>query len=229
MKKIIITTLIMLLLIGCTSKTKSDIELKNINQFLEENSRSLGVLIIVSTIDNYHTAGTYKVTSEKNLIESNENKQLFIMEKILEDNSNYDKFIVGINNETFEIIDEKPTSDMTLAYIPYNDFNKYYKKYFNEDFNTKKAKKSAYENVYDKSNDYVYYENRRPGMNGLYVENIKANNIKYNKKTKEYSAEITITYSNKEQDILGYKTDQGIICYEKENENIFLKTFIIKR
>ena len=88
MKKIIITTLIMLLLIGCTSKTKSDIELENINRFLEENSRSLGVLIIVSTIDNYQTAGTYKVTSEKNLIESNENKQLFIMEKICKHNIN---------------------------------------------------------------------------------------------------------------------------------------------
>ena len=145
------------------------------------------------------------------------------MEYILSYNDNQDKFIVlsaGDNSK----VEDSPTSDFTLAYLDYKTFNKYYKELFGEDFNIDKSKKGN--TKYDK--EYVYYDNRKPGSNGIYVSMITSDSVEY--KDKYFVADIKITYSTRASENIGKETSTGIIKYTKDsNNNIILKSFIIEK
>ena len=145
------------------------------------------------------------------------------MEYILSYPDNQDKFIT-LSAGDYTKIEESPTSDFTLAYLDYKTFNNYYKDLLGEDFKLDKAKKGGTE--YDKEN--VYYDNRKPGSNGVYVSMITSDKVEY--KDKSLVAEIKVTYSTRAAENLGVETNKGIIKYTKNSDNnIILKSFILEK
>ena len=145
------------------------------------------------------------------------------MEYILSYQDNIDSFIV-LSAGDKSVVEDTPTSDFTLAYLDYKIFNKYYKELLGEDFKITKGKMGN--TKYDK--DYVYFDNRHPGSNGVYVSMITSDKVEYKKG--EYIASVKATYSTRLADILDKETSDGIISYTKDgNNNIILKSFILKK
>lgn len=196
-------------------------ELNNINSKLSDVGSPLGWLIIVDGINNQDSDGNYNVTYGKDLLYVYENRQLFVMEYILSYESNYDKFIVLDQNG--KELDGIPVDDFTLAYLDYDTFNDYYKVLFGDDFDLNNSLKGN--TSYD--DEYVYYDNRRAGANGVYVSMITADDIEYI--DEQYVASVTVTYSTRASELVNCKEDYGTISYTKDiNGNINLKSFILK-
>lgn len=235
MKKISIVILILLVIIGGfiifnnnNNKFDEGTEKEYLKTKLDDITKSLGWITIVSSFENYNIGGEYEPIRNKNLIEKTEDKQLFVMEKILENKENEKKFVVINPNTNEEDKDLLPTEDATIAYYPYNEFNTEYKKYFNEDLKSEEAKKSGLNNSYDKDSKYVYYENKRSGANGQYVEKMTIDSITYDSQNKKNIATITITYSERQAQKLGYNSDKAEIQYKRQGENIILESLIVK-
>ena len=138
-----------------------DEEIVLLNNKLSEIGSSLGWLLIVDGINNQDINGNYVISFNKDLLNNYEYRQLFVMEYILSINNNYDKFVVL--DMDGNLIDDMPTSEFTLSYLDYDKYNSYYKSLFGEDFDKGKAMKAN--TKYD--DEYVYYDNRRAGSNGV--------------------------------------------------------------
>ena len=163
------------------------------------------------------------------LLSSNENRQLFIMEYILKNEENYKNFVLIDSMTGNEISEGYPTDEFTIAYYPYKLFNIEYKKFFNEDFDVYNMKKLPNEQYkYDKSNDYVYYYNRRSDSNGKYVSNMTVEDTIYDEETKEYTSSINMIYSERLATEIGSTSGKATIIYTIVNENYILKSFIVK-
>lgn len=198
-----------------------DEEIVLVNDKLREIGSPLGWLIIVDGISNQDENGKYNVGYGRDLLSNYGYRQLFVMEYILSYNSNYDKFtVLGMDGN---IVTDIPTSDFTTAYISYDDFNEYYKTLFGEDFDIKKATKGN--TKYDK--DYVYYENRRAGSNGVYVSMMECDSVVYEKG--EYTSNVKVTYSTRASELIGAENDTAILKYTKDTfGNINIKSFTLK-
>jgi len=196
-------------------------ELVLLNNKLAEVGSSLGWVAIVDGINNQDRNGNYVVTLEEDLFSEYEYRQLFVMEYILSNTSNYDKFdVLDMNGNE---VDDDPTSEFTMAYLDYNDYNEYYKSLFGEDFDINKAKNGN--SSYDST--HVYYDNRRAGSNGVYVSMIQASDVDYDDGV--YSGTATVTYSTRASELVGNGVDTAVIEYTKDiNENIILKSFVLK-
>lgn len=203
-------------------------EKEKLNDDLQDITKSLGWLVITSGIDNYNSGGKYEPQKNKDLLATTENRQLFIMEKILEKESNYNRFVKVAQDGS---ADKDPntivTDEMTTAYYPANLFNTEYKKYFGEDFDIDNRKVSTLNTAQDKSKDYVYYNNKRAGANGLSVDAMTVNKVKYNKEDALLVADITLTYSSRASS-LGYSYSNMTLNYTRDNDNLILKSMFIK-
>ncbi len=198
-----------------------DEEIELLNDKLTETGSSLGWILIVDGINNQDSNGNYNITFNKDLFDTYSYRQLFVMEYILSNSNNYELFTVL--DTSGNVIEDSPTSDMTQAYIDYDEYNKYYKSIFGEDFNTDKAIKGN--TIY--SNNNVYYENRRIGSSGVYVSMIQASEVKYSDNV--YTSNITITYSTRASSLVGSPADKAILKYTKDiNGNIIFKSFVIE-
>lgn len=198
-------------------------ELGTANEYLAKIGSPLGWLIVKEGIDMQDDNGKYKPRYNYDYLNSIENKQLFTMEYILSYPDYMDEFVV-LSAGDYKKIDVSPTDDFTLAYLDYNIFNKYYNQLFGKDFNIDKAKKGNTE--YDK--EYVYYDNRRPGSNGVYVSMITSDKVWY--KNGEYIANVKVTYSTRLADIIGVSDSTGIVTYIKNSDNaIILRSFILEK
>ena len=198
-------------------------ELKDINNHLSKIGSPLGWLIVKEGIDSQDDNGKYSPKYNYNYLEKYENRQLFVMEYILSYQDNIDSFTV-LSAGDQSVVEDTPTSDFTLAYLDYKIFNKYYKELLGEDFKITKGKMGN--TKYDK--DYVYFDNRHPGSNGVYVSMITSDKVEYKKG--EYIASVKATYSTRLANILDKETSDGIISYIKDgNNNIILKSFILKK
>jgi len=198
-----------------------DEEIVLLNNQLVEVGSPLGWIIIVDGINNQDEDGNYIISFEDDLFNNYKYKQLFVMEYILSNSSNYDKFIV-LDTEG-NLTNDMPTSDFTYAYLEYDEYNSYYKSLFGEDFDIDKTMKGN--TKYD--NTHVYYENRRAGSNGVYVSMMKANEVEYNNGT--YIGKVTVTYSTRASELVGKSEDTAIIEYTKDiNNNIIFKSFTLK-
>ena len=79
---------------------------------------------------------------------------------------------------------------------------------------------------YDK--DHVYFDNRHPGSNGVYVSMITSNNVEY--KDGKYIATVDITYSTRASELIGREKDTGSITYTKDIDNdILFESFIVNK
>jgi len=198
-----------------------DEEIELLNNKLTEVGSPLGWIIIVSGIDNQDNDGKYIINFGDDLLDNYKYRQLFVMEYILSNFSNYDKFIV-LDMEG-NIIEEIPTSDFTSAYLEYDEYNSYYKSLFGEDFDIVKSLKGNAK--YDKT--HVYYENRRAGSNGVYVSMIQANEVEYDNGI--YKTKAIVTYSTRASELVGASEDTAVIEYTKDiNDNIIFKSFTLK-
>lgn len=198
-------------------------ELKEVNDLLSEVGTPLGWLIIVNGIDNMDSDGNYQISRNKDLLADISSRQLFTMEYILSYQNKHSDFVV-LAVPSNEVTDDSPTADFTLAYLDYDDFNSYYQKFFEKDFDNSKALKGN--TKYDE--DYVYYENRRAGSNGVYVSMMTSSSIKYD--NNEYQASIEITYSTRAANLIGKETDYGTLKYTKDiNNNLILKSFSLNK
>jgi len=196
-------------------------EIELLNNKLKEVGSPLGWIVIVDGINNLNDTGKYNITFNEDLFNNYGYRQLFIMEYILSNDSNYELFTVLDMNGN--IIDDIPTSDFTKAYLKYDKYNEYYKDLFGEDFDISKAKKGN--TKYDKN--YVYYDNRRAGSNGVYVSMIQASSVDYEDEV--YKADVKITYSTSASELVGIDEDIAVIGYTKNiNGDIMLKSFVVK-
>lgn len=199
-----------------------DKELEIINDKLVEIGSPMGWIIIVDGINNQDSNGNYIISYDSNLFDNYVYRQLFVMEYILSDKNNYNKFKV-ISAFDNSIIYGSPTDDFTLAYMNYDEYNSYYKSLFGEDFDLSNSKKGN--SSYD--DEYVYYENRRAGSNGVYVPMIQAYNVSYNDEV--YTAEAVVTYSTRASELFGEEESNIVIEYIKDiNDNIILRSFTLK-
>lgn len=198
-------------------------ELGTTNEYLSKIGSPLGWLIVKEGINMQDDNGKYKPRYNYDYLNSIENKQLFTMEYILSYPDNESQFVV-LSAGDYEKIDVSPTDDFTIAYLDYNVFNRYYNELFGKNFNIDKAKKGN--TKYDK--DYVYYDNRRPGSNGVYVSMITSDKVWY--KNGGYIANVKVTYSTRLADIIGVSDSTGIVTYIKNSDNaIILRSFILEK
>ena len=203
------------------------IETEYLNNKLEEIKSSLGFIAIITSIDKYNAGGDYITKKNKNLLEETSDKQLFVMEQIITNKENYKNFIIlnTIGEVDKEIMD--PVTETTTAYYPYNLFITEYKKYFNDTFQIENRKVSNLNNTYDKDENYIYYENRRTGLNGLSVTKITINSISQNN-SNQYQANITLHYSERLSNMLGVNSEIAKLTYQKEQDNIKINSYILK-
>ena len=201
-----------------------DEEIELLNNKLKEIGSPLGWTIIVDGINNQDRNGNYNITFNKNLLSNYSYKQLFVMEYILSNTSNYDLFTVYDMNG--EKIDDLPTSDFTFSYIDYNDYNDYYLSIFGENFDMNKAEKGNL--LLSDSHNNVYYDNRKAGSNGVYVSMIQATGVDY--EDGFYRGTATITYSTRASELVGANVDIAVIKYTKDIDgNILLKSFVLEK
>ncbi len=198
-----------------------DEEIETLNNKLTEIGSPLGWVIIIDGINNKDKDGNYIISFDDDLFDNYKYRQLFVMEYILSNSSNYDKFTVLDVDGT--VINDIPISDFTYAYLEYDEYNSYYKSLFGEDFDIDKSMKGN--TKYDET--HVYYENRKAGSNGVYVSMMKVNEVEYNNGT--YIGKVTVTYSTRASEMVGANEDIAIIEYTKDiNDNIMFKTFTLK-
>lgn len=194
---------------------------------IEDIRSSLGFIAIITSIDKYNAGGDYVTKKNKNLLEEPSDKQLFVMEQIVTNEENHKDFIIlNMNGEVDKEL-TSPTMDTTTAYYPYNLFENEYKKYFNDTFKIESRKTSNLDNTYDKDENYIYYENRRSGLNGLSVTKITVNSIT-NQSSNQYEANITLHYSERLTSMLGVSSEEAELIYQKEGNNIKIDSYILK-
>lgn len=200
-------------------------ELKEVNNYLAKVGSPLGFLIVKEGINNQDENGNYKLIYNKNYLEKYENKQLFTMEYILSYDDNKALFIV-LSAGDYSIVKDTPTSDFTLAYLDYDTFNKYYNELFNTNFDINNKDVKIGNTKYDNSN--VYFDNRHPGSNGVYVSMITSDSVEY--KDNNYVASVKVTYSTRLAELTSSDSSSGIITYTKDNNNnnIIIKEFILE-
>jgi len=198
-----------------------DEEIEVLNNKLKEIGSPLGWIIIVDGINNQDSSGKYNISFNEDLFDNYGYRQLFVMEYILSTEDNYNLFtVLDMNGKK---IDDLPTSDFTLAYLKYDEFNDYYKSLFGEDFDNTKAMKGN--TSYDKK--YVYYDNRRAGSNGVYVSMVQADEVEYVDGI--YRGNVTVTYSTGASELVGNSEDKAVIEYTKDiNDSIIFKSFTLK-
>ena len=192
------------------------------DSFLADVSSSLGHLVVLHSV-----LPQYGERKNNDYIKNIDDKQTMVMEYILKDKNNEKNFVKvsGITLQKDDSLDVR--HETTIAYYPYNLFNAEYKKLFGEDFNVSTRITSVGEpNEYDKSLDYVYYINRRAGLNGMYVSDMNVDNT--TKNDDSYTITVNMTYSDRLSEKLGVKIEKAEMVCSVSNGNISLKSFIVK-
>lgn len=204
------------------NKENDKYEESDLTAFIDDVTEPLGWLVVLHTFSqNADRVGT-------DYLSLNEDKEVFVLEYILQNKDN-DKNFVVLNAVDGEKIDASPRDDMTNAYYPYNLFNKEYKKFFNENFDVnKRIISTGGDSEYDKSKEYIYYPNRHMGANGLYVKKMEVVNTKYDETSNKYTASIKMTYSDRLKEDTNKESEDATLVYTINNGNIIMESFIVK-
>lgn len=201
-----------------------DRELSEVNSYLAKVGSPLGFLIVKEGIESQDENGNYKLIYNKNYLDKYENKQLFTMEYILSYEDNKELFTVLAAGD-YSIVNDTPTGDFTLAYLDYDTFNKYYRELFDTDFDIKNKGVKIGNTKYDDSD--VYFDNRHPGSNGVYVSMITSDSVVYN--DNKYEALVKVTYSTRLAELTSSDSSNGKIIYTKDSDNdIIIEEFILE-
>ena len=151
------------------------------NTQLNEMIWPLGWICLLS--DETSFAEAYHVAKGENIFQKENVRKLFVMESLLSDPNFTDQF-VALEGENIVQLDY-PTDETVSAYLPYDIFIENYKRFFDQGFSEK--------------NDYIDYDNRRPGANGMRVEKINVKQAQYDEVAELYVATIELIYSERAQ------------------------------
>ncbi len=202
-------------------------EITEVNVLLDDMGMdNVDILLVLNSIDNFYKNGKYEIDRDVNILDKVSNRQLLIMENIISDGDILSFVVLGSDGKTV-LSSSDVTGDATYAYYPYDKFNVEYKKLFGEDFDRRKAKTSGNDNEYDNNSDYVYYENRRSGANGLSGD-VVIDKIGYDSDGDCLKAEMTVNYSARMSDNLGYSSDDMVLEYKKDKDNRVIKSLVVK-
>lgn len=202
-------------------------ERDSFNQDLKEIESSLGFIAILTSIDKYNAGGDYVTKKDVNLLEDNKEKQLFVMEQIVRNTENDKNFVIlNMNGEVDKEI-TTPTTEGSIAYYPASLFESVYHKYFEGNFSIEQREVSSYQNKYDQDSNYVYYNNRRAGMNGLTVSSITVEKVEKSSDGM-YLAHITLHYSSRAVELLSVDSDTAELVYQRDEDGIKIQSYMIK-
>lgn len=204
-------------------------EKESFNNDLESIEKNLGLLVILNSVHNYNDGGKYEPDKGKNLIGDVSDKQLFVMEQILLNTSNYSKFVILDTEGKEEISGVTPSDEYILAYYPYDLFNIEYKKYFNDNFDIDNRIKSNINTKYDNDDNYIYYENKKLGLNGVGITKMEVNDISYDDKSNVYTSNVKINYTDRAKNLLNVDSHDGIIKYVRDKDNLYLVSFEVSK
>ena len=151
------------------------------------------------------------------------------MEQILLDTSNYGKFVILDTEGKEEISGVTPSDEYILAYYPYDLFNIEYKKYFNDNFDIDNRIKSNIKTKYDNDDNYIYYENKKLGLNGVGITKMEVNDISYDDKSNVYTSNVKINYTDRAKNLLNVDSHDGIIKYVRDKDNLYLVSFEVSK
>ena len=184
---------------------------------IDEYQRELGWMLILS--DEQSFATDYHVVRGENILSGEKVKQLFTMEYLVGHKSNDYTFMIQ-GEQGLEMTDD-PTQEFIAAYLDYGTFNDQYRYFFNKDFdiNAGMHMEGEEEQI---ARDYVYYDNRRPGSNGVQVEEITVGEYTYDEGAQLYTVALTISYSERAQEMLGRRTDEVSLSYKVKDEHMVL-------
>ena len=184
------------------------------------------VVLKEANVTKNQNGDTLLLKKNVNLLASEENKQLLAMEYILKDLGNNKNFVVLKDNK--EVTGEKnPLETGTLAYYPYNDYNIIYKKLFNKDLDITTKKISTQNNQYDKSKDFVYYNNSRSSTD-LLIDSFTVETTNHDEITNKYTASVSMKYNEALATKVGSPTDEVEVIYSLANNEIIIESFMIK-
>ena len=189
-----------------------------LKQNLETIIKPLGWLAIIS--DPSSGLQDYCVEKGNDILKAPQARQLFVMEDILQDTNNFKLFTTLVDNqmETYEA----PTDEMAVVYLPYDVFNNRYEELFNEPFDI--AQSISVEALPDKlANSYVYYDNRRPGANGVGVDSFEVRQVDYDENSQTYKAILALNYSERAAERLGRSFDSATLKYQVAGNQLVLK------
>ena len=200
---------------------RDDEKKEEVSRNLEESDirkyeKDFSSLLVYTMVSEEIKSGIYALPKDKNLLEDIENQQYFALNYLM--NTNQEHFIVvnGFNNEKDDTLNA--TDDGVLLYYKKDGFQSTYQEIFGEDFDLSARKVSAANNRYDLSLDYLYYDSKLSGMNGVSAT-ILIDKLESNK------AYVTIEYSDRMQELLSRKNDSGIITFSSKGSNFYLKEF----
>lgn len=190
---------------------------------------NLGFLVILDAVHNYNDGGNYEAAKGENFIGNTSNRQLFVMQQILKDENNNSNFII-LDSEGKDSNEKmSPSDEYVMAYYPYDLFNQEYKKYFSDNFDIDNRVVSSLNTKYDKDKKYVYYENKKIGLNGINVTSMDITSISYDSSSKIYTSSVKINYSDRARELMKIDSSNGIIKYTRSNNNLYLESFEINK
>ena len=180
---------------------------------IDEYQKELGWMLILS--DEQSFATDYHVVRGENILSEEKAKQLFTMEYLVEHKRDGSTFMIA-GEQGLEMTDD-PTQEFVAVYVDYETFNEQYRYFFDEDFDINAGMRMEGEQA---AKDYVYYDNRRPGSNGVQAEKIAVGECTYEEGAQLYTVALTISYSERAQEMLGRSTDEVSLSYKVKDEHM---------
>lgn len=201
-------------------------EKESLSTDLEDIYNSLGLLAIYNSVHNYNDGGDYKIDTNKNLLANVSDKQLFVMEQIVSDTSLDKNFIILDSEGKVVNEDMSPRDQLVTVYYKYQLFNDEYQKYFSGSFDNDNREVSKLNNKYDNDKNYIYYNNKKLGLNGVNVTNMKVMSIDLDNDN-VYNATIEVNYSDRAKELLKIDKSNASIRYTRNNNKMYLVSFEI--
>lgn len=201
------------------SMNNENIEVSNINDFINEYYSVLGWNYIVSKRKEING----QINKNEDILSSISNRQLIIGEYISSNQNNESKFIVFNGIDGSKIDSNNLHSETSIAFYPYEDFNIEYKKMFGEDFDISKQEIVKSDKEYLDYTKYVYYINYRAGSNGIYVKEMSTYDNKCD--NNNCSVKVKMLFSDRFKEEFGFNTSNALINYHIKNNLIALDSF----
>lgn len=184
---------------------------------VDEYQKELGWVLILS--DEQSFATDYHVARGENILLEEKAKQLFTMEYLV--NHNNPSYPFKIEGEQGLEATDNPTEEFVAAYLDYETFNAQYKSFFNKDYDINAGMHIDGE-AREIVSHYVYYDNRRPGSNGVQVEKIVVSGCVYDEVAQTYTAALIVNYSERAKEMLGRSSDEVSLSYKiKDGHMVF--------
>ena len=201
---------------GRDDEKKEEVSRKLEESDIRKYEKDFSSLLVYTMVSEEIKSGIYALPKDKNLLEDIENQQYFALNYLM--NINQEHFIVvnGFNNEKDDTLNA--TDDGVLLYYPKVEFQSTYQEIFGEDFDLSKRKVSGANNRYDNDQNFLYYDSKLSGMNGV-------NATILIDRLERDSAYVTVEYSDRMRALLSREKDSGVITFSSNGSYFYLEEF----